>query len=507
MRPTKLLSGVVVVLGLLFGMLTGVQPAQASSMTCDSNFGTKIPVLLVHGFDSNPGMWDTGGNSSMKAKIGQMSGVYVAKPFDYSNNHFDWVDEDAIAGNLAQTIDCLAQNSLHQGGAGKVIIVAHSMGGLATREALSKTVSGRNVADGVGLVITLGTPNTGAPLSDAATALHINQDLLPEMGLPWYCAFMMGGNPSHANGLGEGTEFTKCMNSSAITGMAMGSSQLQQLPRFPAQVPVRAIAGDVTITTQFLFGTSSLDTGSDIVVPVSSATNEFTSQGSGDGQFVFKCDLRHYDSYGSIPVINWPNYQGSQCWHMGLYTTGYIQQSVLNGISDYVTAHPVSQPSQPASFTLTAANTANLAPDSVTLFGKLNIRPGNGWDGVMSYPDAGYIGYADHTTCTADDAGCPHLVFLDMTNSQVSTNYGSDPLKRWSTDPSGSCTNITAIEGPVTVKIGGRDAQLYRQRCQNDPYAEPRYAWVIPGQLFVAITDFGGSGEIAEAALENATWK
>ena len=45
----------------------------------------------------------------------------------------------------------------------KVIIVAHSMGGLATRFAAS--MRGPAMPRKIGMVITIGTPNTGTPLA------------------------------------------------------------------------------------------------------------------------------------------------------------------------------------------------------------------------------------------------------------------------------------------------------------------------------------------------------
>ena len=51
---------------------------------------------------------------------------------------------------------------------GKVILIDHSMGGLATRYAAAQTVDGRPVWDEIGLVVTLGTPNLGSGWANAA---------------------------------------------------------------------------------------------------------------------------------------------------------------------------------------------------------------------------------------------------------------------------------------------------------------------------------------------------
>lgn len=152
--------------GLLAGSFASTQPdAQAASAPCDSGFGTKVPVLMVHGFNSNPRMW--GGLNSMKDVIEKMVGTHVVEPFDYESTHLSWVTDPTIGPRLAATIDCLAQASLRGGGRGKVIVVAHSMGGLAVQYAANQAVDGRRVADEIGLVVTIATPYTGSLLGNA----------------------------------------------------------------------------------------------------------------------------------------------------------------------------------------------------------------------------------------------------------------------------------------------------------------------------------------------------
>lgn len=153
-------------------------------------------------------------------------------------------------------------------------------------------------------------------------------------------------------------------------------------------------------------------------------------------------------------------------------------------------------------FTLTP-NVVNLSGDTTDLFGRLTIHPGKTWDGVMSEPDV-TVNFADMTGGCPDTASCPHISFVNLASSKAAETYGKDPLKTWST-AGGEC-RFQNVEGPVVTTIGGRSAQLYRQRC-DDQYAAPRYAWVIPGVLFVALNDTGGSGEIIQGALQGAVWK
>ena len=102
-------------------------------------------------------------------------GVTVVTPFDYystAHQATGWVTDPAIGAALATDITCLASASAAQGGPGEVIIVAHSMGGLAVRCAVDQACVGQGHkaanADQIGLVVTLGTPNLGSAFANVA---------------------------------------------------------------------------------------------------------------------------------------------------------------------------------------------------------------------------------------------------------------------------------------------------------------------------------------------------
>lgn len=304
-------------------LVGGIQPMYAvGDTTCDSGFGTKVPVLLVHGFGSNGGMWSQG-SPSMENAITSIVGAKRVQSFDYEAHHFDWVTDRSIGLKLAQNIHCLAQSSRAGGGAGKVI-VTHSMGGLALRDAANRVIGDGRVASDIGLVINIATPNLGSPLATVFGG-----------GLRWYCSFIVGDVPD------KGSEISRCLGSAAITGMRQGSKELRALPRLPAGIPVRAIAGDMTLIVRpFPAWPVGIDLDSDVVVDVRSATFGHTDTGMGDGAFVFRCDLRHYRTYGSF------NYQGGQCEHNTLPMTGYVQTAVVDGICEYLAMRsPTHSPS------------------------------------------------------------------------------------------------------------------------------------------------------------------
>lgn len=508
LRRVMAFAWIAIIVGVLSLSVVGTRPAYgANGITCGDGFGTKVPVLMVHGFNSNPRMWTK--NSAMASVVSEIPGVMVVNPFDYEKYHYNWVTDPNIGPKLAGTIHCLAQNSRKGGGAGKVIVVTHSMGGLVVREAATWAFDGRKIADEIGLVITLAAPNTGSSWANACTAIAT---ALCQTGV---------GTALHDPILGILMTKDQCLANMALKGLARNSRELQALAPFPSSVPVRAITGNVRVTTQLLFTTATLTTNSDLVVGVDSATAEHTDTGRGDGQFVFGCytsaNMVLARPFGQIPFDVTISQGG--CWHNNIYKVPYAQQAVVDGIREYLAATTKAKPkpaptlaSSPtprasatsASFSL-AANSSQLSDQAITLFNRLTIHPGRTWIGTMGEPDV-YVPFADQTTCTDATAACPHVFFVDLTSPKASGSYAPDPLKRWSNDPSG-CGHAGPVQGPVTTTIGGRSANLYRQGCADDKNAAPRYAWIFPGQIFVALDRVGGSGETVQGALTTAVWQ
>ena len=101
--------------------------------------------------------------------------------FDYADASTQWVTDHQIAQQLATTINSLADQSKAAGGPGKVIVVAHSMGGLATRCASAASCSGvTGAAAHIAALITFGTPTLGSFLKGygASEAEHLVADIL-----------------------------------------------------------------------------------------------------------------------------------------------------------------------------------------------------------------------------------------------------------------------------------------------------------------------------------------
>ena len=334
-RLTSILASVV--LSVL--LITPAANATHMNVSCSPNIGAKVPVILVHGFNS-----DTGALRSMSSSLDAVKGIYIDL-FDYSKNHFDWITHPDIGPKLAATIDCYAQASRKNGGRGKVILVAHSMGGLAAEFATNQVVSGRKVSDEVPLAITLAAPYTGALPANAANDLAVSLCRAPvSMLSPLLASFVTK---------------EQCSVNPALTGLAINSDDLKALPPFPPNVLVRAIAGNVTLRVPFFNTQVTVPTSSDLMVGVDSATARYTATHKGDGKHVVNC----------VGLNPFPIHADAPCEHNNMLNLNLVQQLVKEGVEEYLAAMRVP----------------------VTNFFGLGLQLGSNWQilGPKDDPDAG----------------------------------------------------------------------------------------------------------------------
>lgn len=322
--PPPVRAVTVIALIAFMTVVTGTaRPAASSTSQCDTNVGTNTPVLLVHGFTEQPtgpnGVWTSGTPTMEEAIRDNVPGVTVVTPFSYwsAGQATDWVTDPRIGAALASDIICLADASLAHGGPGKVIIVAHSMGGLAVRCAVNPACVGKGHqaanADQIGLVVTLGTPNLGSALGNLAQWIrpkaHVKPPGAVETAESFLCQQLPGcpqltakfAVPSTAPA--PGSVQAKAA-SPAARAMQIGSPELDPkktggLAPLPSKIELDAIAGKITLTTTlFSIGpipiTANVGDLGDIVVSVQSAQDPQGHPGPGAWQPTLDC--------GSVPI-------------------------------------------------------------------------------------------------------------------------------------------------------------------------------------------------------------
>lgn len=268
-----------------------LSPGAAPVAETTLNDGTSIPVVMVHGW-TGQSVHDSSraGNFSQVVNLTDIKGQSVdlgrslvgvvqdaggatVYTFDYHDTSSRWVTDDTIGRQLANALSCLAAAHGHP-----AMVVAHSMGGLATRQALSLIAEDgthgpveQNVSD----VITYGTPNSGSWLASViGTADNAGK----------YAAAFPGASGAAVTAIRSmvtlcGTATTQSMtgaglcsrimpqlassSSQAARALAVGSTEMKALPKWPAPVRVQAMYGsaDVQVLRLGWFGTA-VDAGS-----------------------------------------------------------------------------------------------------------------------------------------------------------------------------------------------------------------------------------------------------
>lgn len=327
-----LLCGAAVALGGLTPAPAPAAPAQTCAQV--AAVGTRplagsTPVVFVHGINSNAGMWTTGRNS-IADQVGALTGV-SAWTFDYSQASLEWVTDKRIGPRLASAIGCLADASGHP-----VIVVAHSMGGLATQYALSQPDTydpGADVSAHVAEVITIGTPFTGSLLLtiaelgvDAAGATSPEADLAISAVLAACAGWAAPDNADNPCGL------LSVADSPVGSALLYHSADIAALPPWPDGVPVLATAGDIEEHVDIGPFHAALSLG-DVPVSLDSATAQ--------------------DSAGNPVTATCPNVsvmdlieRTSPCYHQALPGNPTIVAAVIAAIEG-ITSDPCPAGSPP----------------------------------------------------------------------------------------------------------------------------------------------------------------
>jgi pimeloyl-ACP methyl ester carboxylesterase len=461
-----------VLLGLAIAVPATAAASTVTAQACAKELGlqvpssqdakAKTPVILVHG------LWGNG--NSLKSMDESLVSLPIATyRFNYQSVNDHWVTEGDTAQRLAKTIVCYSK--LYDGK--KVIIVVHSMGGLLTRAALDWAAYGTFAKKAVGHIVTIGTPHKGANISDAS---YIANTSLCNAAFFWWGEDAQ----QNCNTVEEGK---------AVSAMRPGSPELAALPHIPSGITVRAIAGDVKAPPVCTpWSCALVDSNSDLVVPVSSATDEYTSTGVGDGKKVYACT-----------GLNWfESMSQAWCSHSNLTKAPEVQADVRASIQAYLASlKPQKLPLPPHTM--------------YDFFTRFKLPFLSTWDTSMSEPNA-VLNVADRSICSADNASCPHIYFIDLTSSYGKQTYGNDPVGMVARE---SCTTAGQGLGSVgpgqSVTVGGVAARYYPEiKCANgEGYAQA--IWYVPSKQLLVTSpsaDVGPSFDYdgLRAVLDNIEW-
>lgn len=160
--PPEYQLGVMGTMRLFFGELRATLWTSSWGMlrprlhAADTIAGQGLPVLLVHGYVCNRGYWTK--LSRQLARAGIVHDGVDLEPIGADIEEFVLQVELAIAELCART------------GSDRVILVAHSMGGLVARAWLRHYGAAR-----VARIITIGTPHHGTALANLAAGANARQ--------------------------------------------------------------------------------------------------------------------------------------------------------------------------------------------------------------------------------------------------------------------------------------------------------------------------------------------
>jgi pimeloyl-ACP methyl ester carboxylesterase len=273
-----------------------------------------VPVVFIHGIISTPQMWKPTTPGSIAYQAARISGI-TAWTFNYQPESLDWVTNPAIGPAFASRLACLASTSGH-----KVIVVAHSMGGLATQYALAQPdPDGGTVGSHVAEVITVGTPYQGSEILTAMQLARLGTAIDPsDYAEAALGEAVLSACAGHTSGI---CALPAVLPSKVGTALELNSPAIAQLPPWPAGLPVLDIAGDMglLIGVGHILIVHRFDVG-DVAVTIGSATAHDTA----GAPVIKRCN--------SLRLLGAVYGNPGPCFHTHLVNDGDIIADVLNDI-------------------------------------------------------------------------------------------------------------------------------------------------------------------------------
>jgi pimeloyl-ACP methyl ester carboxylesterase len=229
--------------------------------------GKWYPIVLVHGWTSSDTVADpdddTGAFSHRidlssnrivaphvtRSLIGQLQGLPGAAvfTFDYHPYSARWVDDKHLGPALGMVIDCLYRASGQ-----KVVLLAHSMGGLISRWAATHPgITGADRSGEISTVVTFGTPETGS-VAALLAAVDIDLSAATSEALAFIHLILSACGRLSSREIETGTVCDKLpapartFESDAGIALRAGSGQLAALLPWPKGIFLEALAGDTS---------------------------------------------------------------------------------------------------------------------------------------------------------------------------------------------------------------------------------------------------------------------
>lgn len=395
--------------GTLIGAVLTPTAATAATTDCGSQItqvyanaqpvAGSMPVLFVHGITSSARVWTTK-YQRLTTQVAAVPGV-TAWTFDYSQAALDWVTDNRIGPALANGISCLAQASGHP-----VLVIAHSMGGLATQYAVARSdPNGGTVGSHVADVITIGTPYLGSRL------LSVAQDGIPALGSdsPVLLAgieALLSACAGHAkaDNADNPCGFLSVLDSPVGGALKYRSTQIAALPHWQSVPAVLPMAGNIQEQVKVYHWSVKADVG-DALVTDDSATAHDTA-----GPAV--------QVYCPISLIH-PT-QTLACYHSDLPTNPTIMAAILATVRSQAAAIAVVPGSHVINRQIYADDTVVVTLTDVVVGQGGQLRFDIDYHNVGTAPDS--------LSCAglADAAGDAVLTAADGTAIDATHTYCSD---------------------------------------------------------------------------------
>jgi len=131
---------------------------EETTLLAQSDSNDDLPILFIHGFSCNSGFW--------RSYLRHFKGRW--------HSTIGTIDLEPLHGTIdgyADQIEQRVNQLLEASGKSKCLIVAHSMGGLATRSYLQQKSAHQKIKG----VVTLGTPHSGTMMANLALAQNGHQ--------------------------------------------------------------------------------------------------------------------------------------------------------------------------------------------------------------------------------------------------------------------------------------------------------------------------------------------